>query len=481
MTSRFSVPLLYSSAVISVVILAPFHIALGQVGGTDDNPQSDSGGAATAVSVEALRAEVDRLRQVVERQQAALVELERRLDARDAATHPDATTSASAAEAAPAKARVDAPSPAALDDLVKRWGRFRLAGDLQLRSETLVHQGFDGSETDARNRFRLRGRLQLTGEINSHFDWGLRVATGSFDNPVSPQQTFTDYFARQPIALDRAYLRFSSNTNPVALDLVAGKFDPPWKRTGLTLDPDVQPEGFAERLTVNGRGTLHSVAFVAWQLPYRERAIGADAVLYGGQISTEWKLSDRWRASLSGSFYDFEQVDLIPPVLGASSTAVNAGFDYGTTNAVVVNPATGVPEYRSEYRVVDTIAEFNFAGVTPRWPVDVRADWIHNTSAFNSQKDGGQVEVNVGRLHEPGDWGVEYIYWKAEREAFPSVFMESEFVIPTNAVTHATRVSYVIQKQVQFDVRYLLHRRLETTALVNRWLQHIQFNLLYRF
>ena len=457
--------------------------------------EAAGGGAppATAAEVEQLRGEVERLRSVVERQERALTAMEERLravtpaaPAGPAAAEPAPVASAAPAAPAPQQAADDSLAKR-VDELQRRWGRLRLTGDLQARAEGFYDQGFDGPvDLPARNRLRIRVRAQLSGDVGEHFDWGIRLASGSFDSPISPQQTFTDFYNRKPIGIDRAYLHFDTKTETANLELWVGKFEAPWKRTAITFDEDVQPEGLAQKVhvDVSKDGPLRGVDFIAWQLPYRERSIGADAVLFGGQVLTEWRLSDTWSATLAGAFHDFEQVDVIPPATGVSPTLVNAGFDYGTTNTIFLNPFTSLPEYRSEYRVIDAIAELRWAGPggrDGRWPVVLRADWIHNTSAFNNQKDGGQLEAILGRRQEQGDWSFDYLYWKVEREAFPSVFMDSEMVIQTNSVSHAVRARYMLRRQVEFAWRYLAHRRLATTSPENRWLNHLQFDVQYRF
>jgi hypothetical protein len=453
-----------------------------------------TGAAASAPAETAeLRSEVERLRSLVERQERALSELQERFDRLSQPSVVGAATSpvVSSAPVAAKPASTSATPPAAeddpikkqLDELTRRWGKLRLSGDVQLRAESFFNQGFDGPELKPRNRFRLRARVQLAAEINKNFDWGIRVATGSFDNPVSLQQSFTDYYTRKPFALDRAFIRFTSKTDPVDLELVGGKFEPTWKRTAFSLDPDIQPEGFAQSVKFDtGDATpLRTVKLTAWELPFRERAIGADAVLLGGQVLTEWKWSDNWSSTLSGSFHDFEQVDVIPPALAVSPTLVNAGFDYSTTNTVVINRFTNLPEYRSEFRVIDAIADIKYTGFSEKLPLTITANWLHNTSAFNNQKDGGLLQAELGRRQEKGDWSLEYWFWKAEREVYPSVFMDSEVVIQTNSLTHAIKGSYLVHRQVQLDFRYLAHRRLQTIAALNRLQNHVQFDVNYRF
>jgi hypothetical protein len=453
----------------------------------DGSRPAEPPAAAPVAEVEQLRGEVERLRAVVERQERVLQALEQRLGPVVATERPpDAgPTGASVPTVVATETTADDSLEKKVDELTRRWGKFRLTGDLQMRYEGFFNQGFDApSDLAARNRLRLRVRAQLAGEITKNFDWGVRLASGSFDNPISPQQTFTDYYTRKPIAIDRAYLHFDSKTEGADLELWAGKFEAPWKRTPVTFDEDLQPEGLAQslRFGVDDAGPLRSIELVAWQLPFRERSIGADAVLLGGQLATDWKFSDRWSATASGTFHDFEQVDVIPPAVGVSPTLVNGGFDYGTTNAVVVNPFTNLPEYRSEYRVIDGIVELRYAASKEgRWPVLLRIDWIHNTSAYNNERDGGQTDVVIGRRQERGDWQFDYTFWKVEREAFPSVFMDSEMVIQTNSVSHAIRARTLLHKQVELTWRYFAHRRLATTLPDNRWLSHLQFDVQYRF
>ena len=83
---------------------------------------------------------------------------------------------------------------------------------------------FDGpADVDARSRARFRLRLQLTDKIDNHFDWGLRLASGSFDDPTSSNQTLTSFYDRKPFAVDRAYIHFTTDTKPANLDVYVDK------------------------------------------------------------------------------------------------------------------------------------------------------------------------------------------------------------------------------------------------------------------
>jgi hypothetical protein len=514
-------------ALLAVVLLiapeaAPRARAAGQDGGsgpesaavlTADNrsatapaPAAAAGGVTPATVEEQLQQQTVLLRQMQEmlvKQQGEIERLRSEVDSMRGAAGPGAVTAATTVtrpEAVAADRTTTATDPATakqdgseeiqkrVDELTKRWGKLRLSGDLRFRSESFINQGFDAPvDVNARNRFRMRVRAQLTGEVNKYFDWGLRLATGSFDDPISTNQTLDNFYDRKPFAVDRMFVHFNTRTKPAEFEVYAGKFDYTWKRTPATFDNDLQPEGLSEsvKFGLDDDSPLRSVKFTAWQLPFKERSVGADAYIFGGQILTDWKWSDNWSTSLSGTFHDFEQVYIIPQFVNVSPTLVNAGFDYATTNTVVINPFTNLPEYRSEFRAIDLIAEvkytgFGAAGSDSAWPLVLRAEWIRNTSAFNNQKDGGQAVAEFGRRVEQGDWFLGYELFKHEREAFPSVFMESD-ILQTNAINHRASVSYMFNKQVELDTQYIWSRRLQTTSSVNRWLNRLQVDIIYKF
>src|SRR5437899_2186426 len=99
-----------------------------------------------------------------------------------------------------------------------------------------------------RNRARIRVRFGFEGKLNDDFTAGVAIATGSLGDPTTTNETFTNFFDRKTIGLDKAYITY----NPVAhkwLSLTAGKFAYQWQRTQVTGDPDINPEGFNQKLS----------------------------------------------------------------------------------------------------------------------------------------------------------------------------------------------------------------------------------------
>jgi regulator of replication initiation timing len=130
----------------------------------------------------------------------------------------------------------------ALEGLV---GRFRFSGDVRVRGEDFFQ---DLTAFQNRNRARIRVRFGFEGKLNEDFNAGIYLATGSLGDPTTTNETLTNFFDRKTIALDRGYITY----NPVAhkwLSLTGGKFAYTWQRTSVTFDPDLNPEGFNQKVS----------------------------------------------------------------------------------------------------------------------------------------------------------------------------------------------------------------------------------------
>jgi hypothetical protein len=215
-------------------------------------------------------------------------------------------------------------------------GRFRWTGDIRIRGESFVQQGVAD-----RNRARVRVRFGFDGRLNEDFYGAVALASGSLGDPTTTNETFTNNFDRKTIGLDRAYITY----NPVAnrwLSLTAGKFAYPWQRTSVTGDPDLNPEGFNEKLSfdIHRVPGVQNVTFQSMQLPYNEASgtggvyKGHDSFAVGGQISARLSAGP-WSATPSFLLENWRYPDAI---LNSSAFAVQA-----TTAGLNGNPTTTPP------------------------------------------------------------------------------------------------------------------------------------------
>lgn len=222
-------------------------------------------------------------------------------------------------------------------------GRFRWTGDVRIRVEDFF-QNYSGCTGCAdRNRTRARVRFGFEGKLNDDFNAGVALATGSFGDPTTTNETFTNNFDRKTIGLDKAFITY----NPVAhkwLTVTAGKFPYLWQRTSVTGDPDTNPEGFDVKLSKD----LSSVPFVKnvniqfMQLFYNEASgsgglyHGHDSYAVGGQIGGKLQLTKFWTMTPSFMVMNWRYPDA---VLNSNFFAVAAT---STNNVNVVNGSGAV-------------------------------------------------------------------------------------------------------------------------------------------
>src|SRR5439155_11310381 len=148
-----------------------------------------------------------------------------------------------------------------------------------------------------RNRGRIRVRLGLEGQLNEDFIGAVALATGSVGDPRTTNETLTNIFDRKTIALDKGYITY----NPVAhkwLSVTGGKFPYLWQRTSVTGDPDLNPEGFDQKISFNHKGFVQNFTVQALELLYNESSTGQDSYVLGAQAQAKVKAGP-WTATAS--------------------------------------------------------------------------------------------------------------------------------------------------------------------------------------
>jgi TolA-binding protein len=371
---------------------------------------------------------------------------------------------AAAANDAPLEERVmraEAQAKKANDAITKQLGSLTFGGDLRFRYESFYGQqnalasgdnpAALGNPLNTRQRLRLRARFSVKGKIGEEFEWGLRLATGSFADMTSTNQTLTDFFTRKPFALDQAYLTYKPKALP-GFQLQAGKFETPWTRTELTWDNDIMTEGLNESYTRTfKKSSVKNVAFVAWQLPMLERnaafvlgasgrvdlgasgRAGRDLALYGAQLRTEIAPSKNVSLKLSASNLYFSGTQLITPaqVFGANiqfpvTFTIPAA---GSTPARTITTQVSIPRellvagngnlglsvantnatnrdgrLSSGYNLVDLIARADF-NASRRWPVMLLLNFVTNTQTHDVVAAGaGGADAFLRNQEGQGYW-----------------------------------------------------------------------------
>jgi hypothetical protein len=413
---------------------------------------------------------------------------------------------------------LEAQAQKATETLARQLGSITFSGDIRLRYETQFGQlnalanadnpAVLGNELNARNRFRLRARLALRGQIGKQLDWGLRFATGTPANLTSRNQTLTDFFNRKQFALDQAYVTYRPAALP-GLRLQGGKFETPWLFTEMTFDADNQPEGFNETYTRDFKhGAFKNLTLVAWQLPLLERQAafvlgadgranvdasrrgGRDLALYGAQARTRIALGDKTSLTLSAAdlyYYGTQFISpaqffggqlQVPVTVTIPATATTpaqtvAGFAAIPRDLLVAGSSLGVSvsstnavnrdgRLSSGFNLVDLIGRLEFTQ-SKRFPVNVVFNFVTNTQAHdvvlaganganrvveNDENHGFWAEIQAGKTRERGDLLFNYTFIRIEKDAVLTPFNFSDLVQPSDVRTHRLSFTYTADPRV---------------------------------
>ena len=440
--------------------------------------------------------------------------------------------SSSAAEAKAALGVVDKQSRdedkkvSALQDLV---GRFRFSGDIRLRGEDIFQ---DCPACVTRNRARLRVRFGVDGRLNENFMGGFALATGSLGDPTSANESFTNFFNRKTIGLDRGYVTF----NPVAarwLSLTGGKFAYTWARTSLTLDPDINPEGFNQKFSWDLKTPfLKNFTVQGMQLLYNEVAKGDDSFALGSNVSASFQLGPLtatpsftlidWgfpNAILNASAFATQATTSgTPPIQvpgegpgcaagsGLASVPPCAISSNGMTNATFVD-TKGQRHFLSGFEYADFILNSQLKTGLSRFPLNLILEYENNLKAashpldskgnliasIGSQNQAYLGEISIGQIKNRNDLQLGYGFWRSGQDSILATFSESEQRAATNIIEHHIFASWRLRSNVVAAYNAWIGRTLNsnlqhavlapgvTPGETEPFLMRHQFDLIYSF
>lgn len=340
----------------------------------NEKPRADKKPETTEEKLSALELllerqgqQLDQLQRTVAEQQELIRLLAGKINSPAEITTATTTSTGPAAPAIRTEAAPQSAQTPGIDDRLKRVetrvseiGNIRFSGDIRLRSESIFGQSNSlanganpailGNDLTPRHRMRYRARFTMRGTVSEEFDWGLRMATGSFADNISTNQTLTDFFNRKPFGLDQAFVIYKPKWAP-RLQLQGGKFeapwayrfDNPWPAPELITDNDMMVEGFNESFVIrrsDEQSRLKEIKFIAWQLPFLERNSafvrnsngtvnvdesrrgGRDLSLFGGQLRTRIESKGKWDSCVKSARTDKEK----------AACPARIGFDFAVSD-----------------------------------------------------------------------------------------------------------------------------------------------------
>jgi len=360
---------------------------------------------------------------------------------------------------------------------------------------------------DRENLFRLRARLGMKAVIAPQWTAGIRIGTGSDNNPVSTTQTLGGGFGKKDIWLDQGYLTWKPSDE---LTLTGGRFANPFFSTDLLYSGDLNFDGvaaiFNHKLNQDW-GLFGTVgAFPVEYTNDTSTSNGTDKEesdtkwLYGAQLGANWAINDSNRIKGAVAYYRFDDIEgqRSSPCQpwagdpGCDSDGSRVAFmQKGNTvfllRDILPNPlnpaATPQPQY------VGLASEFNLLDLNLALDTDLPADlklrsqahYVHNLGYdegemrkrsagqfANNLDSDGEVESganawmlqftlgNALELKREGDWNLFAGYKYIQPDALPDGFNDSSFHLGgTNAKGYFLGGNYGLASNVYATGRWL--------------------------
>lgn len=415
--------------------------------------------------------------------------------------------------------------------------RISFDGDIRLRDESRYYSGSNSNEIvdfaklndkgpydvnpnsssnlppllntreDRENLFRLRARLGMKAQVAEDWTAGIRIGTGSDNNPVSTTQTLGGGFGKKDIWLDQGYLTWKATDE---LTLTGGRIANPFFSTDLLYSNDLNFDGvaaiFNHKLNRDW-GLFGTVgAFPVEYTNDTSTSNGFDKEesdnkwLYGAQIGANWAINGNHRLKGALAYYRFDDIEgqrsgACEPWAGAPGcdsdgsrvAFMQKGNSVFLLRDITPNPLN--PAATAQPQFVGLASEFNLLDLNLVWDADLpenfklrsRANYIHNLGydegemrkrsegqIVNNLDSNGELESGANawmvqftlgnslELAKQGDWNLFAGYKYIQPDALPDGFNDSSFHLGgTNAKGYFLGGNYGLAKNVFATGRWL--------------------------
>lgn len=360
---------------------------------------------------------------------------------------------------------------------------------------------------DRTNQFRIRARLGMKAEISPQWTAGIRIGTGSDNNPVSTTQNLGGGFAKKDIWLDQGYLNWKPTDE---LTLTGGRFANPFMSTDMLYSNDLNFDGVAalfDHKLNRDWGVFGTVG--AFPVDYTNDTASSNGFdkeesdnkwLYGAQIGAKWAINSNNRLKGALAYYRFDDIEgqrsaPCEPWAGApgcDSDGSRAAFMQKGNSVFLlrdITPNPLNPTTTPQPQFVGLASEFNLLDLNVVWDADLPEDfklrsqgnYIHNL-AYNEgdmrRRSAGQIVNNLDSngdidsganawmvqftlgsaldLKKQGDWNMFAGYKYIQPDALPDGFNDSSFHLGgTNAKGYFLGGNYGLAKNVYATGRWM--------------------------
>jgi hypothetical protein len=464
--------------------------------------------------IEQLKAKVYQLALLVERQQRAMAEMEKRLNSVE--TRPQSATLSPASlklsetaagkpsdDAGIASADSSAPSQAPpiearvqkVEEQLLKLGPIRLSGDFRLRFDTILRKATEPPDPplahvqNARMRYRLR--LNMDTDINPVLSFHGQLSTGPINNALTQDQDFSSTVAHQPFFINEAWIDYHPNKS---VQLQGGRVQEVFADNSRFLfDDDVRFNGFNERFSF-GKGSTSielragqywfsnpNVAIVTAGSPLATAGaevgtIGRSANLFHQGMLWNQKFNEQWSQQLGADVQVFRE----PNQIQLASTAAGVVFIVQPGLGLVLSgPMTGTGNATTTGGgAIYTAENFHIARLTYRlnhagfrvgehaYPIAFNLQGARNFGTDVNERDAMLAALQIGKPTKRGDMSFLYVLSIKGANSIISQLTDDDLGTGTgvNLRTHYFRWELGLAKKVTLQSLVFVQRELRTSG-----------------
>jgi hypothetical protein len=320
-------------------------------------------------------------------------------------------------------------SQAAFEQKVAWATKTQFKGDVRVRQETINIDGQTNSQD--KDRQRIRARLGAYTEINPQVSTGIRIATGGSSDARSTNQDLDGYFVKKDLWLDLGFIDYAP-TAVKNLHVIGGKMNQPWVSMGDVIwDGDINPEGLAATysLPLGGKTELFGSAgyyTLKDNIDGEGTQFRHDLSMTAGQLGARFAPTDNLKVTLGGSVYAFDN--------DKDSAALRVNGN--TTN---------------QFRLYEGFGQIDISGLG--LPLALYGQYIVNNDSTDDQDTAWLAGVKTKVF----GFGLDYNYRDTQRNAVVGAFTDSDFANGTTGSRgHKFKVGYEIDKNFSVGATYFL-------------------------
>ena len=467
----------------------------------------DARGGESKDDIEALKTKIDQLILLVERQQRAMAEMEKRLDSVEAkpqfaasaaslqvrestATITTSNNLDSVSQAAPVEARIQK-----VEEQLLKLGPIRLSGDFRLRFDAILRKATEAPDPplahvqNARMRYRLR--LNMDTDISPMLSFHGQLSTGPINNALTQDQDFTSTVAHQPFFITEAWIDYHPNRS---IQLQGGRVQEVFADNSRFLfDDDVRFNGFNERYSFGkGNTTIElragqywfsnpNVAVITAGSPLATAGAeigkaGRSANLFHQGVLWNQKFNERWSQQLGTDVQVFREPNQIQLASTAAGVAfivqpglglVLAGPMTGTGNATTT---PGGAVYTAEDfhvgRITYRLSHSGFRAGEHAYPIAFNLQGSRNFGTDANERDAMLVALQAGRPTKRGDMSFLYVFSIKGANSIISQLTDDDLGTGTgvNLRTHYFRWELGLARKVTLQSLVFVQRELRNSG-----------------